>query len=78
MNHGLLENLARRIRTVYLSDLRMPRYRRKLIRQIEDVRAVDYELAEWRDAIVYLTGIRGAEVRDMEEAKEFLLERLEE
>lgn len=77
MNHGLLEKLTRESRAVYLSDLRMPRYRKKLVRLLTDMQASDYAFAEWRDAVAYLTGKRIAELRDGEEAKAFLIKELE-
>lgn len=78
MNHGLLEKLARESRAVYLSDLRMPRYRRKLVKLLTGVQAEDYAFTEWRDAVAYLTGKKLAEIKDGEEARAFLINELEE
>lgn len=78
MNHGLLENLAREARTVYLSDLRMPRYRKKLVRLLTGVRAEDYDFTEWRDAVTYLTGKPAVDVKAAADVKGFLIEKLKE
>lgn len=76
MNEGLLEELADVMGVTYLSDLRMPGYRRGLVQTLYGIYAENYSISKWRDAIQYLLGTATGSFRDAEEAKAYLIEHL--
>lgn len=68
---GLLDDLQIRLGLEYLSNLRFLNYK-KIKAVIEDISANDYALAEWNDAVEYLTN-EPMQFASACEAREFLL-----
>lgn len=68
---GLLDDLQMRLGLEYLSDLRFYNYK-KIKAAVEDISAEDYTLAEWNDAVEYLTN-EPMQFASACEAREFLL-----
>lgn len=68
---GLLDDLQMRLGLEYLSDLRFYNYK-KIKAAVEDISADDYALAEWNDAVEYLTK-EPMQFSSACEAREFLL-----
>lgn len=69
----LLSELARRLDCAYLSDLHTPPYSREGARLAASLLPEDYPLAQWRDAVYYLTG-READCARAEQAQKILAE----
>lgn len=69
----LLSELARLLDCTYLSDLHTPPCSREGARLAASLSAEDYPLAQWRDAVFYLTG-RQADCARAEEAQKILAE----
>ena len=70
---GLLERCTEEVGCTYLSDLRYldTKARFRLAGAVEQIPPGDYSLAEWNDALDYLTG--GAPAPSTGEAKQRLL-----
>lgn len=68
---GLLDDLQMRLGLEYLSNLRFYNYK-KIKAAVEDISADDYALAEWNDAVEYLTK-EPMQFSSACEAREFLL-----
>lgn len=69
---GLLEKLTAQLRLEYLSDLRFIKDLTDVKHHIRTIPESSYPLAEWNDAVQYLTGV-DKQFLSRIEAKEFLL-----
>ena len=72
---SILDVLQQRVGADYMSDLRLPQYRRAALRELLRLPAEAYPEALWCDAVLYLTeGMKmpGTREQAMREAKEML------
>ena len=72
---GLLDTLAGRMDCLCLSDLGISALRSRLIRTLAGLKAEEFPLSEWREAVSYLLRME-PDFSSAEEARTFLLDQL--
>lgn len=72
MKEDLLDELAKAVGCLYLSDLRQSENYKKMVYYLDEIEEWKYPEKQWRNAIVYILGDKAGEPGEGASLKEYL------